>query len=111
MRERMPLIVVAALAVFCAAAGWVYLHASIARNLRWDEHVEIEHESRLGSVIFDLAQAQRLLLPYRGPQGELLIRRPSCEELMTQATLDNSGRAAALRLLCNSPQGEELLNE
>jgi cell division protein FtsI/penicillin-binding protein 2 len=123
VRLRSLVIGALVLSTLSAAIVLFFYRGRLAANVAWDGKVTIEQETRLHASIFKIAQDRALVRATPGPQGELLLQSPQCEAVMLKDPLaakgspGNSGDLTerqfrtALRLLCESPQGGEILQE
>jgi cell division protein FtsI/penicillin-binding protein 2 len=112
------------LGVLAAAAALFYYLDRLAANVAWDREVAVEQETRLNATLFKIAVARGLIASQPRRSGELFLSPPPCEGLILKDPLkiygarnaeysasDERDYRIALRLLCNSPQGEEIRSE
>ncbi|MGJ5088997.1 hypothetical protein ACQR06_26025 [Bradyrhizobium sp. HKCCYLRH1065] len=107
------------LTLLCAAGGLLYYRAQLFANVNWDRGVFIEDETRLDSSIFNIARDRGLIGSRNGAAGELFLDGPDCEgQILSDDALKPAASAqelrdhrTTLRLLCGSPQGEEIRHE
>lgn len=119
-RARNATILALLVTAICSGIGLYYYRAKLSANVIWDHKVSIEQETRLDSSIFEIGRKRGLIGSKKGPSGELLLEGPNCEgQILADAAIKGGNLSAeelrsyktALRLLCNSPQGEEIRNE
>lgn len=119
----------AIIAIAVAICGYL-LHgqytAQLDANWNWVDTLDVDRETRLNRSIFDIAAGQGFIRPMLGKSGELLLASPSCESLLIDAVAseppsvdgyvvrldpEQPQQRRALRLLCETRQGGDLLAE
>ena len=106
----------------CSLLALLYYSEKLVENIGWNNTVHVEHESRLSASIFKIVADRGLVRPKTGRGGELFLNTPTCEALtlkkpddllkdVNEQAASAKDRENALRLFCNSPQGEEIRNE
>jgi cell division protein FtsI/penicillin-binding protein 2 len=108
--------------VACSLLALLYYSERLADNVGWNTTVNVEQESRLSASIFRIVAGRDLISSKTGRRGELFLNTPPCEALtlkepddmlpgVDKTVASAKDRENALRLFCNSPQGEEIRNE